>query len=236
VTIGRNKDMRSTPYQRRIDWSTRRSADGPPRDMLGRMNAQLPRSMDAADAARGVPRRRFTIDEFLRMDAAGLFDDESVELIDGELYVMQAKNLPHERWKAELVTLLVRALPDQALLMVEPSVRFGGELVEPDILIVARAAIASQHEGILTLRGDQASLLIEIADTSLGYDRGVKSAAYARHAVPEYWLVDVRGPTLTVHRDPRDGEWTEIRRYAADGEAIPVAFPLVRVRLDRLVA
>lgn len=63
-----------------------------------------------------------------------------------------------------------------------------------------------------------AMLVIEVSDTTLSYDRGVKRALYARHEIPELWIVDVERRTVIVHHTPRDGEYAEAQEFGP-GEA-----------------
>lgn len=185
------------------------------------------------DNGLGVPLRRFTVDEVLKMDEVGILrPEESVELIDGVLYKKQAKNFPRERYKAELIRLVVRALPDDKRLFVAPSIRLDPDLLEPDIVVIAQPTLARQGESIIAASGNELLLAIEVADTSLVYDRRLKAAAYARHGVPDYWIVDVRTPALIVHREPQpSGEWGIVRRFAADMPANPLVLPDLAIRL-----
>ena len=75
-------------------------------------------------------------------------------------------------------------------------------------------------------------LIIEVADSSLNYDRNVKRALYARHGIPEFWIVNLAANQVEVCRSPEGGQYASITRVARDrvlepqllpGVAIPVA-------------
>ncbi|WP_230842451.1 Uma2 family endonuclease [Gloeobacter morelensis] len=61
-------------------------------------------------------------------------------------------------------------------------------------------------------RPEDLLLVVEVADSSLGFDLGAKAAAYARAGVPTYWVLDVQGRALHVHEEASsDGSWQSIR-------------------------
>ncbi|MGQ0593934.1 MAG: Uma2 family endonuclease [Gammaproteobacteria bacterium] len=77
-------------------------------------------------------------------------------------------------------------------------------------------------------------LIVEVADTTLRYDREIKIPLYARHGIPEVWLTDVEGRTLTVFETPTDGRYRNERRVRPSGALAPKALPGVEVDLSRL--
>ncbi len=77
-------------------------------------------------------------------------------------------------------------------------------------------------------------LLVEIADTSLTFDRTVKAALYARAVIPEYWIIDVTGRRVFYHRQPADGAYKSVMVFAEDEALSPLAAPDKQFRLDSL--
>jgi Uma2 family endonuclease len=188
--------------------------------------------MNAPTFIETVPQRRlFTVDDVLAMSRAGVFDQDErkFELIEGELIQMQAKHNPHELYKNDLADALRRLLPRTFNVWVEPTLYLRPDNApDPDIMIFPRG------RPIEELRPDEVLLVVEVADTTLRTDVGVKAAIYARHGVPEYWVVDVKKPRLIVHRGP-DGElWKEIRALGPDEPIAPLAFPDAVIRLADL--
>jgi Uma2 family endonuclease len=176
-------------------------------------------------------RRLFTVDEVLAMTRAGLFDEDErkFELIEGELILMQSKLNPHELYKNRLTQAFYRLLPESAEAWVEPTLYLPPiNAPDPDIMVFPRG------RSIEELRPEEVYLVVEVADTTLRTDLGVKAAIYARHGVAEYWVVDVRGPRLIVHRGP-DGElWKEVRTHGPEEPVAPLAFPDAVIRLADL--
>lgn len=83
-----------------------------------------------------------------------------------------------------------------------------------------------------------ALLVIEVADTSLGKDRGVKSAIYARYGIAEYWIVDVKSMTVEVYSDPdpETGRYRTMVTVAKDATLSPAHVPGVTISLAELFA
>ena len=84
------------------------------------------------------------------------------------------------------------------------------------------------------MRGPDLLLVIEVADSSLGYDLRVKAPLYAHHGVREYWVVDAVRETIRVHRAPESGTYTDIEEYEAQDAIAALLLPEVTIRLDML--
>jgi Uma2 family endonuclease len=74
-------------------------------------------------------------------------------------------------------------------------------------------------------------LIVEIADSTLGFDLKVKGALYARAGVPEYWVLDVAGRRLLVHRNPQSGRYTDVAAYSEQESVSPLAAPQAQFRV-----
>jgi Uma2 family endonuclease len=77
-------------------------------------------------------------------------------------------------------------------------------------------------------------LLIEVADSSLRFDRAVKLPLYARAGIQEVWIANIRQRAVEVHRAPRDGQFTETAFVQGDGVLVPIADPAVRITLTQV--
>ncbi|MES1200555.1 MAG: Uma2 family endonuclease [Pseudomonadota bacterium] len=130
------------------------------------------------------------------MVEAGLIDpDERIELIDGEIIVMGSEGEAHWSAKAALVNWIVRRLPDTIMLAPDGPLRLSDENEpEPDFYLYAATM------NVNAVRGPDALLVVEIADTSLDKDRLVKAPLYAAHGVREYWIIDLAARSTIVHR------------------------------------
>jgi len=175
-------------------------------------------------------RRRFTVDEVLAMQRAGVFEDErKFELIEGELILMQSKLNPHELYKNNLVRAFYALLPKSVSPWVEPTLYLPpSNAPDPDIMLFPRG------RSIEALKPEEVYLVVEVADSSLRTDLGVKARIYARFGIREYWVIDVQGRRIIVHRGPAGEIWNEVRVIGPTEPIAPLAFPGDVVRLAEL--
>ncbi|HSC16222.1 MAG TPA: Uma2 family endonuclease [Gammaproteobacteria bacterium] len=153
------------------------------------------------------PRRhRITVHDYHRMAETGvLAPDARVELIEGEIIDMAPIGNDHQSIVDQLTRALVKAVGDNAIVRVQGSVRLSEwSEPQPDLLLLAPRADFYRSQFAL---GTDTLLLIEVSDTTLRYDRDVKVPLYARHGVPEAWIVDVNGDALLVYGDLRNGKY-----------------------------
>ena len=122
-------------------------------------------------AAEGFDRRSFTVAEILRMQDAGVIaEDENFELIEGEIVPKQPKTHVHELLKSALTMGVARALPENLWMGVETTIYLSpNTFVEPDLVVYPRGIKLEE------VKGSDILLAIEVALTSLPYDRGLKA-------------------------------------------------------------
>jgi len=161
---------------------------------------------------------KLRVEDFLLLDESGAFDGYAkTELIEGELFFMNAQHVAHARIKSRLHLRLAEALNQLSgglEAIVEVSIAMPPINVPlPDIVVTDQA----EGEGLMTLESTR--LIVEVADTTLKTDLKRKAAIYARHGVPEYWVVDVRGREIHQLWSPRDEAYSE-RRLIAFGKPI----------------
>jgi Uma2 family endonuclease len=168
-------------------------------------------------------RHRITVHDYHRMAEVGvLAPDARVELIEGEIIDMAPIGRDHQSIVDQLTRTLVRAAGDSAIVRVQGSVRLSQwSEPQPDVVLLAPHPDFYRSEFAL---GTDTLLVIEVSDTTLRYDRDVKVPLYARHGVPEVWIVDVQSDTLLVYRDLREGKY---ERYVALDR--PASVPLTRL-------
>ena len=164
------------------------------------------------------------------MHDAGLFAGQRFELIDGDLIDKMGQNPPHAnaiRILLGWLTKIFGAGQVQAQLPVEAATaEQERSLPEPDlaVFVEAKSDYARRHP-----RGDELALAIEVADTTLQYDTTIKRDLYARAGVPEYWVLDINGRRLIVHRNLSRGKFGQIESVPEDsvvsagGAHIPVS-------------
>ena len=162
-----------------------------------------------------VKKRRFGVREYHRMaEAAILAEDDRVELADGEIIEMTPIGWRHVRAVTILTQLLADALPGYYASVQNPVVFGEHDERQPDLALVRAEAL----EGALPEASDLA-LVVEVAETSLSYDREVKIPLYARTGVPEAWVVDLAAGAVEVYASPgSSGRYANRRTFAREGE------------------
>jgi Uma2 family endonuclease len=154
--------------------------------------------------------------EYDKLVALGVFENERVELIEGELVTMSPIGAPHNFSVQALTELLVLALHGRA--WVRPQMSFAAHELsepEPDLAIVPRADYHVEQPA-------QALTVIEVAESSLAYDRGRKLRLYANCGVPEYWVVNIPQRCVEVYREPQPNGYARCDRYEP-GQSIRLA-------------
>lgn len=166
--------------------------------------------------------------EYDRLVSLGTFDGERVELMAGELRRMSPIGPPHAATVDQLTELLVLALAGRALVRVQGSFA-AGELSqpEPDLCVLPLGDYRAAHP-------QRAHLIVEVADSSLSYDRGQKAALYAESGVPEYWVVNLVERVVEVHRAPTAGRYAAVRVAAASERVALLEFPDVEIAVADL--
>lgn len=164
-----------------------------------------------------VLRHRITVDAYYRMGEAGIIaPDARVELIEGEIIDMAPMGSAHASVVSMLNQRLVTALASRAEVRCQLPIQLDEHSQpEPDIALLKHRA--DFYRGGHPSAAD-VLLVIEVADTSLEFDRAVKVPLYARHGIAEVWLVDLQNRLLTVHREPKDGIYRNIRTTGAPGK------------------
>lgn len=170
-----------------------------------------------------VERHRFTVEEYHRMGEAGIFgEDDRVELVEGEIVEMTPIGRRHADCVNRLTHLLVSFVGSAYVVSVQNPLRLGEhDEPEPDLALLKPGPelYSRGHPG-----SEDAALLIEVADSSLQYDRGFKLPLYARSGVPEAWLIDLRADRIEVHSGPGSnaGGYSRIHAYGR-GENLEAA-------------
>ena len=177
-------------------------------------------------ALQNPPRKRWTRAECERLEATGIFDPQQVELIEGELIDKVGKNPPHVDAAALLLGWLIqvfgaRFVNHEAPIDVAPEDNPTNE-PQPDAIVLKRIYSGFRSA---TPQPQDLDLVIEIADTSLAFDLTVKAALYARAGIVEYWVLDVPGRRLIVHRDPQAGQYGSVTAYSEQEGVAPLAAP-----------
>jgi Uma2 family endonuclease len=177
--------------------------------------------------------RRFTADEYERMVELGIFrEDERLELIDGEIVQMAPVGHRHAACIANLNELFVIGLGGRAVVWGQGPVRLAIDSVpEPDLALLRRRSYKADSP-----RPDDVLLVVEVAESSLRYDRTTKLRLYARAGVPEYWVVSVAGEWIEIYRSPESEGYRESRRAGIGERVSPDGFTDIAIDVREIFA
>jgi Uma2 family endonuclease len=148
----------------------------------------------------GVPLYRLSVEQYHAMIRAGILgEDDAVELLEGWLVLKMGRNPPHRMVTNELRDLLTRLLPSGWFVDSQEALPTEDSSPEPDVTVIRgrRRNYEAEHPGPA-----DTPLVVEVADTSLAVDRGVKLRLYARAVVPVYWIVNLVDRQVEVYSDP----------------------------------
>jgi Uma2 family endonuclease len=178
-------------------------------------------------------KRLFTRAEYHRMGEVGILKPtDRVELIRGEIVKMSPIGRHHVAFVNNLTQLLVTRLAGRAIVSVQnPVVLSDDTEPEPDIAILRPRSYKHAEPAVADVL-----LLIEVAETSLRYDRVTKRPLYAEAGVPEYWVVDCSAETVEVHRAPTGSGYRDLTVVAGAGSVSLLAFPDVSLALSEIFA
>ncbi|HTW85382.1 MAG TPA: Uma2 family endonuclease [Candidatus Sulfotelmatobacter sp.] len=178
--------------------------------------------------------RPFTVAEYYRLGDVGIIKpEERVELLNGLLRTMPPIGPKHAYALRRLDALLQDRVGSCAVVSVQLPFRLGefSEL-QPDLVLLRLPA--ERYRRVHPTPAD-ALLVVEVAVTSVRYDRGPKLEAYASGGVREYWIVDVAHRRVELYLDPAANGF-RVARVARGGDAIaPEAFPDLVLTVDELL-
>jgi len=178
-------------------------------------------------------KRRFTVEEYHRMGEAGIFHpDDRVELIEGAIVQMSPIGQLHAFTVMMLNNLLVQAVAGRALVSPGNPVRLT-RWTEPQPDLMLLRLDADYREEFVEPR--HVLLVVEVADTSLAYDRGVKLRLYAQAGILEVWIVDVQHERVEVHRDPAGEGYRTVEVVPRTGRLSPAALPDAQIAVAEIL-
>ncbi|MBZ5617952.1 MAG: Uma2 family endonuclease [Acidobacteriia bacterium] len=177
------------------------------------------------------PRKLWTRSEYDAL-SSGVFDGQRLELIEGELIDKMGKKPPHRNSVALLLKWLFSKFGADCVLQaapidVAPEDNPSSE-PEPDLSVLKRDL---SHFARTSPQPADLHLVIEVADSTLGFDLRTKAGLYARAGIVEYWVLDVAGRRMIVHRDPQAGRYSSVVAYEAGESIAPLAAPDSRFRV-----
>ena len=168
-----------------------------------------------------TPRHRFDVAAYHRMGETGILGRKPrVELIEGEIVELSPAGSRHINTVIRLTMLFANAVGERGRVSPQNPVRLNDHSEpEPDIALLRPVDPAAPAA---TPRPADVVLLIEVAASSLRYDRQFKLPLYARHGIAEVWIADIDRRTIELHRAPDGYGYLEVR-VAHDGDMIAAA-------------
>lgn len=181
--------------------------------------------------------RRWTREEFYRLAECGFFEDERVELLDGEIWTLPAQNTPHfSAVEAAAEVLLIAFGESHTARRHGPITLDDGTEPEPDVVIAPGSwrDYVGHHPTPPEVR-----LLVEVSDATLAKDRNKKARDYSRAGIADYWIINLIDRQLEVYRDPAafpNGHRYKSRQVLVDGDTIaPLSAPSSPVAVAALL-
>ncbi|HEV7405844.1 MAG TPA: Uma2 family endonuclease [Chthoniobacteraceae bacterium] len=181
-----------------------------------------------------APTYEWTVDEWEKLGEAGIFhEDDRVELLNGEIVIMSPIGIRHAKSVNWLTNFFGRRSQDR--FEVSPQNPFNLDKrsqPQPDLCLLDLKAAALPHHPT----ADLIYLVIEVADSSVRYDRGDKRTAYARNRVGEFWLVNLDENVLEVYADADGKSFRESKILQPKEQIAPRAFPDLKFRVRDCLA
>ena len=182
--------------------------------------------------------RRWTRAEYERVASLGVFDNEHLELIGGDLIVAEPHGTYHATSLGKAGDALRAVLPEGWIIRWQSPIALDDESEpEPDLAI-----IHGTRDDFREAHPTRPALVVEIAESSLLFDRNQKGSAYARAGLPDYWIVNLVDRVVEVYRDPTPDpsaryEWRYASvRTAAESETVtPLALPTLHIAVADLL-
>lgn len=159
-----------------------------------------------------APKRLFSVEEYHRLAEAGILrEDDRVELIHGEIIQMSPIGPKHAGNLDRFVRIFTFLFGESAIVRSQNPVQLNDfSEPKPDI------SILKPRDDFYTNAHptkDDVTLIIELSESSLNYDREVKLPEYASNGIPEYWIIDLKAGRVIVHTEPSGEEYLNIKTF-----------------------
>ena len=196
--------------------------------------AKIANIMGAIESTDVLRRHRLTVAQYQRMGEAGVLGPgDRVELIEGELVDMAPIGTRHASTVKRLNQIFSAAVGAHGIVAVQDPLRLDDHSEpEPDLMLLRPrddfyAAAHPVPADVL--------LLVEVSESTARYDREIKVPLYARHGVPEVWVVDLDERTLRIYGAPLAGAYTRVSATTTPGVLAPALLPELRIDLAPLL-
>jgi Uma2 family endonuclease len=177
--------------------------------------------------------RKFTIEQYHKMAEVGILTEEDrVELIKGEIVEMSPIGLKHAATVNRLNQLFHRKLGDRVLVSVQNPIQLtNNSEPQPDLSLLKPRADFYETK---TPEVNDIFLIVEVADTTIIYDRDVKIPLYAENGIPEAWLIDVNDRSLIIYRQPTPEGYQTTQVLNGEENLSLLAFPEITINVSEI--
>lgn len=178
---------------------------------------------------------KWTVDEYYRLYEQGLFEGRRVELIKGEIFEMSPMLSPHATSVGLVSDILAEIFQKGFFIRVQMPMSFSRiDEPEPDVAVITGA-----RRNFTNVHPKSAELLVEVAQTSLRFDRTKKMSLYAENVIEDYWIVNLKQRRLEVFRQPVtiEGGFDYAEKFFLKEEEFiaPLAMPKKKVKVADLL-
>ncbi len=181
-----------------------------------------------------MPRKKFTVPEYHRMGEFGILNEwERFELIKGDILCMTPIGSRHASHVGRLNQLFAAKFGREALVWVQNPVQLDDSSEpEPDIalLLPRKDFYAARHPTPKDI-----FLIVEIADTTIRYDRKVKLPLYGKSGIREFWLVDLKAQCVEVYTKPSEHGYDMLKKFRKGAITVAQAFPDTEIEIDDIL-
>jgi Uma2 family endonuclease len=184
---------------------------------------------------------KWSLQDYHQMIEVGLLDERKVELVNGEIIEMSPEGAPHSSYCGEIAEYLRKILGDRAKVReAHPITLANNSEPEPDIAIVRNRFSVGEATPTTLYRDrhpypEDILWLIEVANSTLVKDLGMKRDLYASAEIEEYWVLNLQTSTLVVFRDLTKSGYQSETTFTT-GIIFPLAFPDLSIDIQQLLA
>ncbi len=168
--------------------------------------------------------RKFTVAEYFRMAEAGVLKEgERVELIEGEILIMPPMGSRHNGGVSRYARVFIRQSESRFSVQIQGAIRLGEHSApEPDVALLA---FREDDYSFAHAVPEDVRLIIEVAESSLAYDREVKSRLYGRAGIPETWVLNLPEDCIERFTEPGPGGYARHTALRRGDRVAPVSLP-----------
>ena len=179
-------------------------------------------------------RRKFTVDEYFRMVEAGVLKPkEKVELIEGEILLMAPMGPPHLGGVTRHARVFISQAANRFSVLIQGPVRLDEHSApEPDVIL---AKFREDDYSFAHASPEDILLIIEVADSSLNYDREVKTHIYGRFNIPETWVLNLQGDCIERFTQPGPEGYAQHTVLGRGDKVTPLSWPEVELAVNELL-